>query len=107
MEFLVLDKSLELIRLLRPLVVVIRRHDPKLVGQIRDAANSAGQNLAEGNGRVGRDRLHLWRVALTSAEEVHMELRQAEAWGYVKPADIAQALDVANHLIRVIQKLLR
>ena len=107
MEFLACEKSLELIRLLRPLVVVVRRHDPKLFAQIRDAANSAGQNLAEGNGRVGRDRLHLWRVALTSAEEVYMELRQAEAWGYVRQADIAKALDVANRLIRIIQKLLR
>ena len=107
MRFEAPERALELICLLRPLVRVIRRHDPKLVTQIRDAANSTASCLAEGNDRVGRDRVHLWRVALTSAEEVRMELRQAEAWGYVRHAETELALNKVDHVIRIISKLLR
>ena len=92
MSFLALDHSLELIRLLAPLCRALARHDPRLVDQIRRAATSVANNLAEGQARVGRDRRHLARVAYASAAEVAASLKVAVAWGFVADDDIAAAL---------------
>jgi four helix bundle protein len=39
------------------------------------AASSVPANLAEGQGRSGRDRLHFWRIAYASAKEVDSHMR--------------------------------
>ena len=49
-------------------------------------------NLAEGSGRRGADRRHLYRIAYASAAEVATSLRVAVAWGYVADGDMALAL---------------
>ncbi len=92
MSFLALDHALDLIRTLAPLCRTLTRHDPKLDDQIRRAATSVANNLAEGQARVGRDRRHLARVAYASAAEVAASLRVAVAWGYVTDDDVAAAL---------------
>ena len=46
-----------------------------LADQVIRAAGSVPANLAEGHGRSGRDRLHFWRIASASAEEVDTHLR--------------------------------
>ena len=74
MSFLALDHALDLIRLLAPLCRTLTRHDPKLVDQIRRAATSVANNLAEGQARIGRDRRHLARIAYASAAEVAVAL---------------------------------
>ena len=43
--------------------------------QVIRSASSVPLNLAEGNGRSGRDRLHHFRIALASAREVDTHLR--------------------------------
>ena len=75
MSFLALDNALDLIRTLAPLCRTLARHDPKLVDQVRRAATSIANNLAEGAARVGRDRRHLARVAYASAAEVAIRSR--------------------------------
>ena len=92
MSFLALDNALDLIRTLAPLCRTLARHDPKLVDQIRRAATSIANNLAEGQARVGRDRRHLARIAYASAAEVAASLQVAVAWGYVADGDVALAL---------------
>ena len=92
MSFVALDLSLELVRTLAPLCKRLARHDPKLVDQVKRAATSIANNIAEGAGRVGRDRRHLARVAYASAAEVAASLRVAVAWGYIADDDIAPAL---------------
>ena len=89
MAFEVLELSLELISSLRGSLRVIRSRDPKLHDQIRSAASSISLNLAEGRRRVGKDRLHLWRIASGSADEVRTALRVAEAWGDIE-VDVAR-----------------
>ena len=71
------EVSVELISALRGVVAVIARHDPDLARQLRRAATSVPLNLAEGNQRAGRDRLHLFRVADGSAREVLASLDAA------------------------------
>ena len=46
-----------------------------IADQVIRSASSVPANLAEGHGRSGRDRLHFWRIAYTSAKEVDSHLR--------------------------------
>ncbi len=57
---------------------IARRLPPPLksiADQVIRSANSVPANLAEGNGRCGRDRIHHWRIAYASAKEVDSHLR--------------------------------
>jgi len=46
-----------------------------IADQVIRSASSVPANLAEGHGRLGRDRMHFWRIAYTSAKEVDSHLR--------------------------------
>jgi four helix bundle protein len=46
-----------------------------IADQVIRSAGSIPANLAEGHGRCGRDRAHLWRIAYASAKEVDSHLR--------------------------------
>ena len=96
--------SLDLIRHLKPLVEPLRLRDPALHKQIRNAASSAVLNIAEGNRRLGRDRLQHFRIAAGSAAEVHAALRVAMAWGDLQPTATRPAFE---HLDRVLGMLWR
>ena len=105
MRFDALDLALSNIRLLAKTLPLVRKHYGKLANQIRDAANSFVLNLAEGNRRQGRDRLHLWNVSAGSADEVRVALRAALCWGYFSEEAVANALDRLDHLIATLWKL--
>ncbi|MCP4902970.1 MAG: four helix bundle protein [bacterium] len=60
-----------------------------IADQLIRSANSVPANLAEGNGRCGRDRIHHWRIAYASAKEVDSHLRLLVQTGTV---DLDQAL---------------
>ncbi len=105
--FEALEIALAAVRSLRPLVMSIRRRDSRLATQIRDAASSVALNLGEGNRRAGGDRLHLWRVASGSAEEVRTALRVAMAWGYIAERQVREAQQRIDHVQAVLWKLTR
>ena len=86
MRFLAYDLALDLIRALRPTLAVIRRHDPRLARQLRDALSSTPLNVAEANGRFGGDRLYHFRVALGSLRETGACLDVAVAHGWLDHA---------------------
>ena len=46
-----------------------------IADQVIRSASSVPANLAEGQGRSGRDRQHFWRIAYASAKEVDSHLR--------------------------------
>ncbi len=98
MAFDAYDRSLDLIRVLRPIVRKLASHDPTLTKQLRDAASGIVQTLAEGAERRGRDRKHLFRTALGSASEVRGSLDLAVAWGYLDGAEISEALELAGRI---------
>ncbi len=101
MSFEAFDLALAAIRdLVRPLAT-ISQHDPDLARQLRRAAASVALNLQEGRRRQGRDRLHLWRVAAGSADEVVAALRVAEAFGYVAPEAIAPVLARCDRVLAI------
>ena len=66
--FIAYDVSLSIVSSLRELRVAIARRDSSLADQLSRAASSIPLNLAEGNRRVGKDRLHSFRVAAGSAD---------------------------------------
>ncbi len=69
-----------------------------LADQVIRAAASVPANLAEGQGRRGRDRQHFYRIAYASAREVDSHLRLLEAAGAVDPTETAEVLDLLDRV---------
>ena len=105
MAFQAFEIAIELNRSLRQALEVIGQRDPSLGAQLRRAASSVPLNLAEARRRVGRDRLHQFRVAAGSADEVTACLRVAEALGYVELHSVAEALDRADRVRAIVWTL--
>ncbi len=94
----VLEVSLEMIGALRAPVARLRQADRDLADQVRRAASSVALNIAEGAGRVGKDRPHRYRVAAGSNLEVAAGLRVALAWGDLEAAEVQPALDLGRRV---------
>jgi four helix bundle protein len=105
MAFDALEVALQINRVVAPLAREIAQHDPDMARQIRKAAQSIPANLAEGRKRVGRDRLHLFRVANGSAAEVKVTLASAEAWGFVDTAALAEPLELLDRELAMTWRL--
>ena len=101
-RFEALEISLAMIRSLRVALDSIRRRSDHLGRQIENAASSVALNLGEGRRRCGKDRLHHYRVAAGSADEVRCGLHVAEAWGHVGNGEIAESLDHLDHLLAIL-----
>ena len=86
MPFLAYDLALDLVRQLREPLALIRRHDSDLAKQACRALASVPLNIAEANGRAGRDRLHHFRIALGSLRELGAALDVAAAFGWLEDA---------------------
>jgi len=56
------------------------------------SASSVAANLAEGHGCSGRDRMHHWRIAYASPEEVNVHLALLARTGAVDDAAVQSAL---------------
>ena len=103
--FIALEVSLQVVVSLRPLVAVIRRHESGIANQIVRAASSACANLAEGNRRQGKDRLHFFRIAAGSAEETRAHLRLAHAWGWLSADAIAAPMALLDRQLALLWRL--
>ena len=101
-SFVAFDVALEVIRSLRGLVAAIRTQDGKLAQQIVASASSIVANVAEGNRRVGRDRLFLFRVAAGSAAETQAHLQVALAWDWIAVADSEPALELLDRELALL-----
>jgi four helix bundle protein len=107
MQFDAFEVSLQLIASLRAPLSRLQTHDADLAGQLRRAASSVPLNLSEGRRRIGKDRLHLWRVAAGSADEARAALRVAQAWGYVEDAVIQEPLALLDRLLAMLWRMTR
>ena len=94
----VLEVALEMIGALKAPLGSLRRVDGDLAGQVRRAASSVALNIAEGAGRVGKDRPHHYRVAAGSNLEVAAGLRVAVAWGDLEAAEVKPSLDFGRRV---------
>ena len=107
MEFIALETSLQLIRVLRQAISPLRYRDPKLQDQIRRAASSISLNLAEGAERSGKDRWRHYRIAAGSAEEVRVALRVGLAWGDLSGECVREPLELLDRLLGMLWRLTR
>ncbi len=104
MRFLAYDLSLEIICGLRQPFAIIRRNDASLAKQGRDAVNSIAINIAEAGGRIGGDRLHLFRIALGSLREVGAVLDVAAAHGWLPSPSLAAQRDRLGGMLFSLQR---
>jgi four helix bundle protein len=105
MTFQAFEVALEIVRSLEEPLVKLGRCDPDLARQLRRSAASVPLNVSEGNRRNGKDRLHLFRVAAGSADEVVASLRVAEAFGYVQAAGTARSLELCDRVLAMLWRL--
>jgi four helix bundle protein len=105
MPFDAFEVSLELVQALRAPLAALGQRDPSLAEQLRRAAASVPLNLGEGRRRMGKDRIHLWRVAAGSAGEVLAALRTAEAFGYLAPSSVAPAFGLCDRVLAMLWRL--
>jgi four helix bundle protein len=102
-----LENALEVIVSLRDVVRKVRKHNRKVTEQIEASASSVAANVAEGNRRVGGDRLQFFRIASGSAQETQAHLRVAVAWGWVRAEDIEVPMQLLDRELRLLSGLLR
>jgi four helix bundle protein len=105
MNFEAFEISLQLIQTLRPLIARLQNHDSALANQLRRAASSVPLNLNEGRRRVGKDRLHLWRIAAGSADEVRASLRVSAAWGYLEDEALREPLALVDRVLAMLWRM--
>ncbi len=79
--------ALEVVSLLKPVIAELRRRDPHLAEQLRDASTGVVIQMAEGSYSRGRNRHSLYHRALGSAKESGACLDVALAAGYVESID--------------------
>jgi four helix bundle protein len=99
------DVSLDLIRALREIVVILKRHDRDLATQLHRAANSVALNIAEGSKRSGGDQRRAYEYAFGSTAEVSAALDVAVAWGW--PIDAEPTRAVLDRLRGLLHGLTR
>ena len=104
-SFQVYEVAKELARACVPLIGQIERRDRSLADQARRAAQSVMLNVREANRRAGRDRLHGFRIAAGSADELVGALDVAEVMGYLAAADIAAPLALADRVLAMLYRL--
>ena len=94
----VLEHTLQVIGLTRPLVEAVARRDRDLASQLRRALSSIALNLSEGLAtEAGNARLR-FATARGSLREAHTALRFAVAWGYVPVEAAGSALEQLHGL---------
>ena len=74
--------------------------------QVIRSAASVPANLAEGQGRSGRDRLHHWRIAFASAKEVDCHLRLLVEAGAIDRKKAVRSVDLFDEVRAMTWRLL-
>ena len=77
-----------------------------IADQVIRSASSVAANLAEGQGRSGRDRLHFWRIAYASAKEVDSHLRLLEKAGAINGTKADRARETFDEVRAMTWRLL-
>jgi four helix bundle protein len=103
----VVELSIQLVEMLRPLVPRIRRHDRSLADQLVRAASSVALNLAEGEHSDPGNKKARFYSAAGSANETLAALRVAVAWGYFAPREAEAAGVMLRRILAALWKLTR
>jgi four helix bundle protein len=95
------DTMIHALRLLRPVIEQIERHDRDLGNQLRRCAASVPLNLSEGSGSRGGNRTVRYRSALGSVQETAACIDVALALGYIEAVDgeIQRSLEAVRRVL--------
>ena len=77
-----------------------------LQDQVIRSASTVPANLAEGSGRAGRDRIHHFRIAYSSAKEVDVHLRILTGAGVIDQTQVNEALELFDRVRAMTWKLI-
>jgi four helix bundle protein len=101
-----LDKALEAASSAITLVMRVPAPLKSIADQVIRSASSVPANLAEGHGRSGRDRTHMWRIAYASAKEVDSHLILLVRAGVVNAVKAKQAISTFDEVRAMTWRLL-
>ena len=101
-----LDKALEAAGAAITLVMMVPAPLKSIADQVIRSAASVPANLAEGHGRSGRDRIHLWRIAYASAREVDSHLKLLTGAGVVNSGRAKRAIAAFDEVRAMTGRLL-
>ena len=99
-------KALEAAGIALALVARVPSPLKSLADQVIRSAASVPANLAEGHGRLGRDRTHHWRIAYASAKEVDCHLRLLSVSGAVHRGKATTALQLFDEVRAMTWRML-
>ena len=105
MKLRILDVALESLKVLRPVLLRIRREDPALHRQVRDALNSMVLNLGEAEYSDPGTRKARFHTACGSTNEARAGVLAAQAWGYVSVAACEPGLARLDRVVATLWKL--
>jgi len=100
------EKALEAAGIAITLVMRVPAPLKSIADQVIRSASSVPANLAEGHGRIGRDRLHFWRIAYASAKEVDSHLRLLVQAGVVSGGKAERAISIFDEVRAMTWRLL-
>ena len=101
-----LAKALQAAGIAISLAAAVRAPLRSLADQVVRAAASVPANIAEGEGRSGRDRAYHWRVAYGSAKELDVHLRLLLAAGSVDVGRARQALALLDEVRAMLWRMI-
>ena len=104
-KFVAYEVALDLISGLRPLVGGLKTRNKDLADQMKCAAESVVLNIAVGYRRVGKDRLHFFRIAQGSASEVGACLDVAARWGEIASKDAEAVMRLLGRELALLRGL--
>jgi len=94
----ILEHSLVVVALARPLVDAVQRRDRDLASQLRRAISSVALNLAEGFGCTGGSARARFETARGSLNEAQTGFRIAVAWRYIQQSATNEVLESMHSL---------
>jgi four helix bundle protein len=105
-DLVALDKALEAASSAISLVMRVPAPLKSIADQVIRSASSVPANLAEGQGRSGRDRTYLWRIAYASAKEVDCHLKLLAHAGVINGVEAQKAIETFDEVRAMTWRLL-
>ena len=91
-------KALEAAGIAIKLVMRVPAPMKSIADQVIRSASSVPANLAEGHGRIGRDRSKHWRIAYASAKEVDSHLMLLSHAGAISQNEASEAINTFDQV---------